>query len=612
MPTTASPLLLQVARVRRRLFLQTLVRTLACGWFAALALSAVWFLLQPLLLTAAPDWLRWAVLGGCTAAATGVAVALAVTRRPTAVQAALALDSEFRLRERVTTSLMLRPEEAASPAGAALLADANQRVDPLRVGDRFPVRLPWTAWLVPAGAAVLVLLAFFYHPDFGKADTTGPKLAANTEAMKAEIDKAQQQLQAKRQTNKDDKVKSEDLKKIEAEIDKLVSSPHETKDQVREDIKKGDDILDEIKKAEKDKADQAKALKEQLQQMERAQNKEARDKKEQGPARDMQKAMDKGDLAKAKQEADELAKKLQADEEANELRKKLDNDKLTPKEKDELQDELKKKEEEGLSKDDREKLENELQDAEDQADELTQKTEDEEQKLDDEEKKLEDEAQKGKIDKDQLQREKDQLEKKKAQLRTLKANLKQLAQKLQGAQQAMKDGKDGDAAQELKEAGDEMGKLDGGDEQQQLAQEMQQVQMMKKALSQALAKQQGLDGDGQGNKGNGQGHSGPNQGGQGSGSRDESADAKTGEQDTQVHSDPDDKAPLQVVDHVPGEGFKGPRKPAEMTDEIRKAAQEGAAASERERLTDKATADMARGFFEKLRPPDKPDKAPKP
>ena len=49
-----------------------------------------------------------------------------------------------------------------------------------------------------------------------------------------------------------------------------------------------------------------------------------------------------------------------------------------------------------------------------------------------------------------------------------------------------------------------------------------------------------------------------------------------------------------------------------MTDDIRRAAQEGAAASERERLTDKATADMVRGFFEKMRPPDKPDKDPAP
>ena len=265
----ASPLLRQVTRVRRRLFLQTLVRALAWGWVAALALSAVWFLAEPLLFRAAPEWWRWTVLGGCTAVGTVAAVAWAVMRKPTAVQAALALDAEFRLKERVTTSLMLRPDEAASSGGAALLADANQRVDPLRVGDRFPIRLPRTAWLVPAGVAVLVLLAFFYHPDFGPAKTPAQQAVANNDAMKAEIDKMQQQLQAKRQEKKNDPSKSPELKKIEAEIDKMLSNPHDSKDQVREDIKKGDDLLDDIKKAQKEKADQARALKEQLQQMER-------------------------------------------------------------------------------------------------------------------------------------------------------------------------------------------------------------------------------------------------------------------------------------------------------------------------------------------------------
>ncbi len=619
----ASPLLRQVTRVRRRLFLQTLVRALAWGWTAALALSAVWFLAEPLLLRAAPEWLRWTVLGGCTAVGAAAAVVWAVLRKPTAVQAALALDAEFRLKERVTTSLMLRPDEAASPAGAALLADANQRVDPLRVGDRFPIRLPRTAWLVPAGVAVLVLLAFFYHPDFGEAKTPAQQAAANNDAMKAEIDKMQQQLLAKRQEKRNEPSKSPELKKIEAEIDKMLSNPHDSKDEVREAIKKGDDLLDDIKKAQKEKADQARALKEQLRQMERAQQKEDLEKKEQGPAKDMQKALGQGDLAKAQEEADELAKKLKADEEADALRKKLKDEdgKLTPKEKEDLQEELKKKEQEGLNKDDVERLEKELQDMEDQAEELTRKDDDEDQKLDDEEKKLEDEEKKGEIDKDQLQREKEQLEKKKLQLKRLKANVKQLAKKLHDAQQAMKEGKDGEAAQQLQDAGDELGKLDGNDEQQQLLQEMRQVQQMKKVLSQALARQQGREGDqeanagnGQGRqgKGNGQGPSGPNRGGQGSGARPESADAKTGEEEHQVHSDPDDKAPLQIVDHVPGEGFKGPRKPAEMTDDIRRAAQEGAAASERERLTDKATADMARGFFEKMRPPDKPDKGPAP
>jgi hypothetical protein len=544
--------------------------------------------------------------------ATALAVAVAVLRRASSVQAALALDERFQLKERITTSLMLRADEAVSPAGAALLADANQRVQPLRVGDRFPVRIPWTAALAPAAGVVLVLLAVFYHPDFGQARTSAPPSAADKDAMKAEIDKVRQQLLAKRQANKDEeRPKSSELKKIEGEIDKMLSNPHETKDHVREDITKGDALLDDLKKQDKEQAERARALKEQLQQLERAQKKDDLAKNKDGPAKDMKKALGEGDLAKAKKEADELVKKLQNEEEADELRKKLndDNGKLTPEEKQELQDELRKKEQAGLTKEDREKLAEQLKDLEDDAEELTKKDEDEEKKLDEEAEELEKQAKNGEIDQNQLQREKQKLEKLKGQLQRRKQDLKELAQMLKDAQQAMKEGKDGEAAQKLKEIGDKLAEMDGDGERVAIAQAMRQVQQMKKALSQALARQEGQEG---GDKGNGRGPSGPNKGGQGSGARGESADAKTGEEEHQAHSDPDDKARLQIIDHVPGEGYKGPRKPAEMTEEIRRAAQEGAAASERERLTDKATAEMARGFFEKMRPPDKDDKKPAP
>jgi hypothetical protein len=61
-----------------------------------------------------------------------------------------------------------------------------------------------------------------------------------------------------------------------------------------------------------------------------------------------------------------------------------------------------------------------------------------------------------------------------------------------------------------------------------------------------------------------------------------------------------DKGKLRVLDTVPGEGFKGPRKPAELTEEIRRASQEAPEAIDRQRLP-RAAGDMAKGYFEKLR-----------
>src|SRR5262245_13024147 len=99
----------QVARVSRRLFLQTLLDCLVWCWVVALAVAAGWFLLQPFVVAAPPEWLRWAVAGGLLGLATVVGMVLAFVWAPSRLAAALSLDEKFGLRERVTTSLTLAP-----------------------------------------------------------------------------------------------------------------------------------------------------------------------------------------------------------------------------------------------------------------------------------------------------------------------------------------------------------------------------------------------------------------------------------------------------------------------------------------------------------------------
>src|SRR5262245_31172005 len=149
-----SPLHRQVARVQRRLLLQTFLNCLVWCYVGAILLSAGWFLVQPLLLDAPPDWLRWAVAGGLLAAGTFLAVVLGILLSPPKLVAALSIDSAFELKERVTTSLTLEPEQEASPAGQALLADVAQKIHDLDVGSRFPVRMSWSVALVPVCATI--------------------------------------------------------------------------------------------------------------------------------------------------------------------------------------------------------------------------------------------------------------------------------------------------------------------------------------------------------------------------------------------------------------------------------------------------------------------------
>src|SRR5204863_1277474 len=107
----------QLARISRRLFAQTVLDLLVWCWAGALVLATAWFFAQPLLLEAPPVWLRWAVAGGLVGAATLLAIVLAVFRAPPKLAAALLVDERFGLKERVTTTYTLTPEQAASSAG---------------------------------------------------------------------------------------------------------------------------------------------------------------------------------------------------------------------------------------------------------------------------------------------------------------------------------------------------------------------------------------------------------------------------------------------------------------------------------------------------------------
>jgi len=105
--TGLSPLYKQLARVHRRLLVQSLLNALMWFWAGAILLAAVWFLLQPLVLEHPPQWLRWVVAGGILGLGTVLAALCGALWAPSKLAAALSLDSEFGLKERVTTSLTL-------------------------------------------------------------------------------------------------------------------------------------------------------------------------------------------------------------------------------------------------------------------------------------------------------------------------------------------------------------------------------------------------------------------------------------------------------------------------------------------------------------------------
>jgi septal ring factor EnvC (AmiA/AmiB activator) len=319
----------QVDRVRRRLFGVELLRQLS-GWtVTALAVTTGWLLVEPYV---ASGWPTWTVLAAALAVGWACALAGAVRRRPSTTRSALSLDEAFGLRERVVTSMSLTPADAATPAGQALLQDARERVQNLCVRERFPLHLGRHAWLVPSAAAALALVALFYQPVVSTAHGKAGGVALS-DAKKSELEK---KLEAAQRPKRDpavdpNRVKSDELKRLEARLDEISRQPRNTAQQLRDRVKDLSPLEDEIKKLERDRGEKARLLQQQLAMKDGLSPNEA---PKDGPASAFQKALADGDIDKARDEAEKLAKKLannemtaeeqqQLGKQLNDLQKKL-------------------------------------------------------------------------------------------------------------------------------------------------------------------------------------------------------------------------------------------------------------------------------------------------
>jgi hypothetical protein len=569
----------QLARVRRRLFLETLLALLAWLWLGALLGAAGWLLVQPYVLAETPLEHRWAAAGGLVALASALAIVLAVLHRPSPVVAALALDARFGLKERVTSSLTLSPQEAISPAGQALLADVEGRLAGVRIAERFPVRPPWKAMaLLPLVAAAVVLLALFWNPRLGASDSSDDSQATAPEA-KEDIEKKMNQLAVKPKAKKaEEPPKSEDLQRIDAEIEKFTRKSRDTREEVRERVKDATELEEMIRRQQKQQVERLDALKERMQQAERLTRKNRAPKD--GPAKNAADAVARGDMDRAAAEMRQLAEQMEKEEKKERLRRKMRDPKASEEEKKKAQEELEKLEKESkLSRKEREQMEQQLQDMQDQLQRLSRNK-------DEIAKELEELFKEGKIDKEQLDREMDELERNFEKLSKEDLELlKEIAKDLQECKECMGEGKDGEAAKKLAKAGEKMGKLSKDGENKEMARKLVQILQVKKALCRGL---------------------GPGGAGPGAGRRPESKDKDdTGHEEKHIRGEWE-KGKMEVVGHGPFGGFKGPRKPAEIQDEIRQAAQEAPAALDRQRLPPSARK-MARGYFERVRGPDSKD-----
>jgi uncharacterized coiled-coil DUF342 family protein len=549
---TSSPppiLQVQVSRVSRRLFLQTLIHYLIVCWTGALALATVGFVIDLLLRPFFPDyapepWHRWAAAGAIVGLATFLALALAIWRAPSKPLAALELDEKFGLKERVTTSLLLTPEQRETPAGQALLQDVQQRVAALDVSERFPIRVPRSAALVPVCAGFLALVSFL--PPLSSQAAAGPSdlKAKVAERDRREIEQKINEMRKKREAAKqdEDKPKSEKLKELEDKLDKIFSRERDTKEQLRERIKEVTAVEQEMKARQKELAEKSVAVKQQLQQLNQHLQKEAKD----GPAKDLQKALASGRFDKAQEEIERLIKKL-------------NNGELSEKDKEQLQKQM---------DDIRKKLEN-----------LAQQKDKEEQ--------LRQLEREGKLDAETLKRELDQLKKDSERLK----DLEDLAHMLGQCQEYMKKGDSKGASKSLQDAASKLKSMSGqSSELKELADQLQRLADAKDSMC------KGCEGKGDGNRPSDQMGKG---GGKLPGGRRQVADPSDFKAfDDQAKLDYDAKGRQLFDGYAPGQNYRKPSR-TELIGEIQQASQEAPAAIETQRIP-KAYRESAKGYFRNL------------
>lgn len=531
----ASPVDRAVRSARRRLFAQLLLDRLASGWAAALAAGLVWFLVEPLVLGHTTDDARWIVLGSLAVVGTVVGVVRAVRAGPTPLTAALELDARFDLRERATSVVTLPTELFSTASGRALLADAEKHTTELKVREQFPVGPRRSAWRVPLLAGLVAVVAFVYHPVTDSEAWADARMKTDDAAAEKKVADAGKKTvgTAAPKTPRPDQLerpnRSPKLKELEDELDKLEREAREANlkpEAAREKVSEITSAEEKAKEFQKEKQDRLARIEQKLQQLERLnQDDEFKD----GPAREFNDALARGDLKKAEEAVDELKKKARE--------KKLDEK-------------------------DTEKLAEQLDKMKDELQRLARNKEQQEKLKD-----LIEKAKKEGRDAESLERE---LERAQAEAKQSKG-LEDLAQKLEKAKESLKGADLEEAAKQLEGVAEQLKGMQG--EVQDLEDVKESLQRLKD-LKEAACK--ACEGEGKGGKNDKDAgrKDGAKGGGVASGDRPDDPNAKTNRGTDERQRTPfDPKGRKQYAGAVAGPAFTK-KSPTQLGQAIDQAVQE--------------------------------------
>ena len=285
----------QVNRARRWLGLQRFARALGWCCSATLLIALVFVVVDKFRPMGIDAWI-YVVAGLGLGTLLAMAVAYAWGRG--AIDAAIEIDRRFGLKERVSSTLSLTPEEQETEIGQALIADAERRVKNLDVSEHFHLQpgrqllLP----LIPLVAAVLVV--WLVAPAVVEED---PQV--NAASIKKQVKLASEGLKSKLIEQRK-QAQKQGLKDAEMLLDRL---SEETEELTRGESANRKDALvklNDLKRQMENRQKQiggAEEIRRKLDQLNTGNR---------GPAENFMKAISNGELRKAIEELEKLKQDL--------------------------------------------------------------------------------------------------------------------------------------------------------------------------------------------------------------------------------------------------------------------------------------------------------------
>ena len=426
----------QVQTARRRLILGIFGRAMCVSLFAGLIVATI-AVAMPGIRAVNVDVQTWNIawIAGCVAAAVVGSLIFSFVKAPDAERVALEVDKRFGLNERLSSSMLMTESDRESDFGIAVVDDATRRADRIKIADEFrfePSKLGWLPIaIIPVLAIVLLLVEPAKHSDAGVDPRVDPATAA--QVQKAALQLKKRIEQQKRKADAKGLKEARDLfEKMETDLNKIT----EKKTMDRKDAMIA---LNDLKKQLEERRQQLGSNDQMRKAMSQMKSLQA------GPAEEAAKSIAKGDFGKAQDVMNQLAKKMR-------------NNKLSEKEKKQLQkqvQQLKQQLEKAVA--DQKKKEQELKE------------------------KIEQAKREGRSkDAAEMQKQLNQMQQKSQQQMK---QMQKMADKLGQAAQAMQSGDSKQAANSLDEMADQLGEMaDQMSELQDLESAMNELSQSKEQM----------------------------------------------------------------------------------------------------------------------------------